>query len=215
MKTLGGTSGGTSHPLKGVWRPQGERRHTPGDLGRLSAGEWFVLRAGKTLALADDLRAAGLEAWTPRYRIASRRPIGRSRTAREVALLPGYVFVRFWHLASLTHLTCRWPERFPEFKVLRLNGGVPLVADDELASLRDHEAGARNAPRKVTQAFRRGERVRVPEGAFAGLSGLVETVQGNYALVSFPDYHKPIKIARLLLEPEMPQGPKQGRRLVA
>jgi hypothetical protein len=174
----------------------------------LDLGSWCILRmaSADTLKVARALDAAGLSVWTPTERKFGRKPRTRARYEREAAIMPTYAFGHVRCLGSLLRLTALPTSDYPKFQVFRFNGGIPLVSDEALEPLRQLEQ--HNASlfarwvRKGMKAptFAPGSQVRMTEGAFGGLSGIVEGAQGQYTLVSIPGFHKPIKVASILLD---------------
>lgn len=169
-------------------------------LGRDEAQErgcWCVLKTcGRgTLALATSLSAAKIEAWTPKVEVRSRLPRSRARRIRLVPLMPGYVFVRAAHLDELIRLAER-PGSHEAFTLFRYFGRLPLLDDNDLEPLRTAEVRA--VPRRKQRTFRPGQQVRVPEGNFGGMRGIVEQSDGKFTLVSFGGRIR-VKIATFLL----------------
>ncbi|WP_288935544.1 hypothetical protein [uncultured Sphingomonas sp.] len=114
---------------------------------------WCILRtsAGRTLALTDDLVAAGIPAWTPRRVVkrpapgnARRYVVGRRRVMVEVtvAILPGFVFANADHLNAIFALSALPPGSFPAFSILRLGERVPLVGSAQIKGLATAETDA-------------------------------------------------------------------------
>jgi transcriptional antiterminator NusG len=93
----------------------------------------------------------------------------------------------------------------PRFSVLTERGAIPLIADAELGALRAEEERLGRVFDKSKRkgqrgpVFGQGQAVKITEGGFAGLSGIVEDQQGNFTLVSFNGFHAPIKVSSLLL----------------
>lgn len=173
----------------------------------LDLGSWCILRmaSADTLRVAKSLSDAGLEVWTPVERRLSRLPRRKARVDRECALMPSYGFGRVEHIDELLRAAMMPNRQHPAFSVFHHRGGIPLIAESELSALRDEE-GRRG--RVFDRLRRRGQRgavfdpgaaVKITEGGFAGLSGIVEGAQGQYTLVSFEGFHKPIKVSSLLL----------------
>lgn len=185
----------------------------------LDLGSWCILRMGSasTLSVLESLRQAGFEVWTPVERKIGRMPRTRAQFDKSFALMPSYVFANVRHVEELARLAMIPNREHPRFTLFKHQGGFPLIADAELEALRSIETKRQGLferlKRKGTKgpAFAVGQSVRVPDGGFAGLSGMVEGSSGEYTLVSFAGFHKPIKIASLLLLPdavtnEQPQG---------
>lgn len=179
---------------------------------------WCILRTSgsSTMGLARGLREAGYDAWTPVEVQNRRRPRSKDRYDKESALMPSYVFADASRLADLLALSkkpaqCyrRWDKDsgefvvhgIPYFSVFRYDDRFPVIADGSLEPLRRIER--RTAPKPTAPVFSRGDHVKLVEGGFAGMSGVVETSKGDYSLVCFPNFNIPIKIASLLLLPDV------------
>lgn len=79
-------------------------------------------------------------------------------------------------------------------------GGLGLVEDLDLEPLRSAENRA--APKRRRQTFGVGQCVRIPEGSFGGMTGIVERADGKFTLVCFGGNIR-VKIASFLLRPDM------------
>lgn len=159
-------------------------------------GSWCILRtaARTTLRLASELRSDGFDAWTPVAVIRKRLPRRKDRVDANVPIAPSFVFARSDRLYDLFNLSRRPVKDCPEFSLFRHGGRIPLVSDRALEGLRSEEdrldkvriAERRLAMRgKRGEPFVRGETVRMPAGAFAGMDGIVEGSDGRSTLVSF------------------------------
>lgn len=73
-----------------------------------------------------------------------------------------------------------------------------MVADEELRGLRLSER-KRISPEKQ-RSYCRGETVMLSDGAWAGMSGIVEKDQGKFVLVTFDRLE--VRIARFLIDPD-------------
>ncbi len=173
-------------------------------------GAWCILRtqSADTLRVANSLTDHGFTVWTPVEKRFGRLPRRKARAEAEFALMKSYVFGRAKHLDDFMRLAM-FPNRdHPPFSIFHHKGGIPLIADEELSALREEEDRCariydRLRKRNVKPlAFDRGAEVRTDEGGFAGLPGIVEGTQGQYTLVSFAGFHKPIKVQSLLLRGE-------------
>ena len=162
---------------------------------------WCVLRVGggRTLVLATSLASAGYEVWTPSR--TQNRMVPRSKVRREimVPIMPTFVFARADRLADLMVLAAAPVKEQPAFSVFRHYSKIPLIADGALEALRTAERRAVPAGKRL--AFKAGANVRVPEGSFGGMSGVVEDSQGQFTLVCFPGWRVPVKIDTFLLRP--------------
>ncbi|WP_158014131.1 transcription termination/antitermination protein NusG [Sphingomonas sanxanigenens] len=173
---------------------------------------WCVLRAagGSTLRLATSLNEIGMEAWTPSLVISRRIPRSRVRIDKAVPMLPTFVFARARHLDDLLGLAATAKKVQPAFSVFRYQGRVPVISDAGLEPLRTAEAKA--LPKEQRRVFSAGDAVKLTEGPFAGMSGVVERAQGEFVLVCFPGFRVPLKISSFLLRPNEAEQtqPSQG-----
>lgn len=160
---------------------------------------WFVLRTASrgTIPLASSLASAGYDVWTPVEVRSKRRPRSKSRVEVRVPIIASYVFARAHQLGDLIRLSAD-PARNQDFSVLCRHDGVPrLIPDDTLEPLRSAER--RTAPKPPRQQFRPGEKVRVPDGSFGGMTGTVEKISGQFAMVGFGGNVR-VKISTWLLQ---------------
>lgn len=164
---------------------------------------WFILRmsGSRTLAVADSLKGAGFDAWTPIGSSSKRKPRKPGMEAKPVPVMPTYVFARDHHLHDLLAEASRPASAHPAFSVFRWDGRIPLIADRSLDYLRRGEARYLRRVREgqPVKHFTDGTRVQINEGGFAGMSGMVETTKGKFTLVCFPGFSTPIKVATMLL----------------
>ena len=176
----------------------------------LDLGSWFILRMSskETLSVAKGLAKAGFDVWTPIERRKGKMPRTRTAYDKEFALMPSYVFVNIHHLAEIQHLSMLPPRNIPQFTLFQYQGGVPLIADHQLDALRAEESRLQAIYERQCRKGKKGPRfnpgtlVRIDDGGFAGMEGVVEDQQGQFTLVSFAGFHAPIKVASVLLEHE-------------
>lgn len=160
--------------------------------------DWCILLptpASATLRLFDSLTEAGFDVWTP---IEHKRLQGKQETERS-ALLSGFLFGRVDRLIDL-HDLLRAPVQIyrvwdsekrrmvvkghPRFRMLRNEDGYSLVRERDLAHLR--KAEQRRKPRGEVKQRQIGDRVKLIEGACAGLRGTVVGVRSKKeVIVSF------------------------------
>lgn len=162
---------------------------------------WLILRCSgrATLRLAESLAADGFVTWTPRRREIVRR--ARWNAKREVVrpLLPSFVFADAGRQSDLEDIEAAPGKRYPNFSLFRHCDRVPSIPDHALEPLRSAEGRA--VPPQKRKLYARGSLVRVPEGAFAGMSGIVEGDDGKLALVCFGGMIR-VKISSFLLRPD-------------
>jgi len=159
-------------------------------MGRAMNGEamdrWCILRTtgARTIPLARSLMAAGIEAWTPVKTIEVREGRARRRASKDLAIAPTFVFARGCHLHDLGLICQLFVSPHPAFSIFRYAGRVPLVSDTEIKGLRaEEERGWVKALRAERHAFAKGQRLAMPEGAFFGMTGVVESSDGKSVVV--------------------------------
>lgn len=171
-------------------------------------GGWCILRmaAGRTLAVADSLSAAGIEAWTPKE--VQRRRLHRSRKAAEdhtVAMAPTFVFARAHALPDLLRIMSMPVSPHPPFGLFRFAGRIPVVGERDMEFLRSAEKKAeRRQKRSHRYIYPRGTHVRIDQEAhpaFGGMIGVVEACQGKEARVTLALFGRTVefKVATWLL----------------
>lgn len=177
---------------------------------------WCILRTAgpRTMPLAKSLNEAGIDAWTPVEVRKRRRARSKAVVEFDVPMLPTFVFARADRVIDLarTRLDPRSPH--PAFSIFQNSGRVALVSDAEMERLRTAER--REAPKQRRQVFAAGTTVRVPEGPFGGMSGIVQKGDDKFTLVAF-DGRMKVKISTFLLLPDEVQivNPKEGSAATA
>ncbi len=169
---------------------------------------WCILRTRgvSTMRLAESLSGNGIEAWTPIGLATKRKGRARDRVEASVPILPTFVFVRSEHIGALHRILGLLVSPHPSFSIFRYMSRIPLVADADISSLRDAEDRATVVKLKQqTFAVPIGSNVRMAEGAFAGMSGIVEQSDGKSALVAFAGNFK-VTIAAWLLPKDLLEG---------
>lgn len=164
-------------------------------------GRWCILRTspGRTLGLMVALAAAGYEAWTPKQVQTRRRPRSKVTFELEVPIAPTFVFARAVHVRDLAAAEAMQVNPFPAFSLFRHEGRIPLIADGDVAGLRQAEERARvQASRQKRRKFVMGQRVRLVEGIGQGMVGTVEKGGDKFALVAFGSTFR-MRIATWLL----------------
>jgi transcription antitermination factor NusG len=159
---------------------------------------WCILRtAGRhTLGLAASLAGDGYDVWTPAREVRVRRARWNVHREVRVPLLASFVFARADHLVDLLE---RAEMPGTGFSVFHYFDRIPLVADQDLAPLRDEETAAPSQA-ELAGLFRKGEGVRVAQGIFGGMAGIVEEQKGEFTLVRFGSRMR-VKISTFILQP--------------
>ena len=172
--------------------------------------DWCILRCSncKTLELSASLVDAGYEAWSPAETVSRRARRGNKREDVRKPLIASFVFAKadrmddllaLSHSPTLNYQVWDTEQRrmvtrgHPYFRVSHLR----LIPDTQLSNLRAVERKRR--PKGKSIAFEPGVVVRITEGGFEGLVGVVEECRGDYATVTLDDWSAPAKIATWLL----------------
>lgn len=169
------------------------------------SGNWIILTCASvaTLRLADSLVSAGFDAWTPREEV--RRPVRGKFEWVMRPMFPSFVFARADRLDELSAMArspaqvylawdadrqCMVAKGHPFFRLFHVGDEFSLsrdsVRDHELAPIRAIEGRRKRKPRGKPREFHCGDRVRLTEGAYEGLRGVVVSTRGKTARVSFP-----------------------------
>lgn len=166
---------------------------------------WIILRTAgaRTLPLWRSLAGAGLDAWTPLETVTRRRPRSREERTIERAILPTFVFVASDRLSDVLRALRAPVNPHPGFSLVTHAGRVPVIAELDIAGLRAAEAEAvRAAERRLRKAHRQafgvGQAVAVKDGAWTGLTGIVEGGDDRFARVVFGSGMS-VKISTFLL----------------
>jgi len=161
---------------------------------RTNAKRWCILRTSSrsTISLAESLEQAGFETWTP-IAVAEKR-ISRARDRVEILspLMPSFVFASADGVSDLFRLSADPLKRHVDFSVFHFGDRVPVISDRELETLRDIEGNRHSARilRERRQKHRAepiavGQVVRISEGPFGGLEGIVEESNGRDTVMCF------------------------------
>lgn len=160
---------------------------------------WLILRmkSRDTLPVVHSLATAGFDVWSP-VDVTTRR-VPRANVKRRITmpLLPSYAFARADRMGELMALANDPARQHGDFRVLHDHIRVPLVDDASLEPLRLAE----RKRKPLERGWLPGDGVRLTEGGFAGLSGVVETARGQFAMVAIPGFRMPLKIATWHLLP--------------
>lgn len=167
--------------------------------------DWCILRtAGRnTIPLMETLNADGFTAWTPVEVQCIRERSSKRKIERRVPMTPSFVFARVSGeqavLNTILALSSRHRKKQPDFSVMHYLGAIPTIADKSLHHLRSLEI--KITPKDKKRLYAKGVRVRAPETAFAGMSGIVKKDNGKFALVAF-DGRMEALIASFYLRPD-------------
>jgi transcription antitermination factor NusG len=186
--------------------------------GETRVKDWLILRCSgmHTLRLAHSLRDAGMEAWTPAEEI---RKIVHGKIAWvEVPMIPTFVFASSAHLGDLLRLThtpamtfrvwdadrqCMVEKGHPFFRLFRVGEDIRTVPARELEPLQRIEGRRKRKPRGIPRAYHPGDRVRLTEGAYEGLRGVVIAIHGKQVEVDFPGSSLAFKVFPHVLIPDI------------
>jgi len=138
------------------------------------------------MRLASSLRDSGISAWTPIGSVTKRKGRARDRVDSPTPIMPTFVFARSSHIGELQRLRTLILSPHPAFSIFRHLNRVPIISDHDICSLRDaEERSAIQVRKRQRNVVPIGSSVHVSEGAFAGMSGIVEESDGKTAVVAF------------------------------
>ncbi|ESZ07166.1 MULTISPECIES: transcription termination/antitermination NusG family protein [unclassified Mesorhizobium] len=145
---------------------------------RAQANLWYVVESAPSAErkARDELVRAGYDVFWPFWRKEIKHHRTKKWVMKDFALFVRYGFVR---LAS--------PDRCSELgdidgvnKVLRVQGFPVPVNDDVVVRIRRAvDSGAFDETREHGYRLRAGDKVRIAEGQFLGLEGLIDAVKDN------------------------------------
>jgi len=141
-----------------------------------SCEQWFALRVNgrKERVTSTILENKGYQAFLPTYRTRDRRPAGTRDFDRP--LFPGYIFCRFDVLRRLPILTT------PGVIHVVGAGRVPVPVDDrEISSLQ--RVVKEQLEVSPSDFLTVGEKVRIVDGALAGVEGILMEFRNSMQLV--------------------------------
>lgn len=144
----------------------------------VSDAKWYAIRTRSRheKVAARELAAQGISVFLPL--VTSIRQWSDRRTKVEMALFPGYTFVRVDYFSG------------DRVRVLRTTGVVDFVGQKaEGSSIPDEQIESirtiliRNVPVKDHPFLNVGQRIRVRNGALSGVEGILVAVKGTRQLV--------------------------------
>ncbi|ESY02757.1 transcription termination/antitermination NusG family protein [Mesorhizobium sp. LNJC405B00] len=137
---------------------------------------WYVVESDVSAAIKarEELLRAGYEVFWPFWRKEIKHHRTKKWTTREFPLFTRYGFVRL-----------DGPDQCSELddidgvdKVLRIRGFPVPVTDDVIARIRRAvDSGAFDETREHGYRLHAGDRVRIDEGQFIGIEGLIDAVK--------------------------------------
>lgn len=184
----------------------------------VNENDWCILRmrGSSTMPLAESLKLAGFDVWTP-IEVQQRR-VGHQRQRKEtrVPALATFIFARWKHLTDLLIIAASQLSSHRDFSVMQRDGGFVRVPDASLDKLREYETSSHfDARKRTAPEFAPGDAVRVQgDGAFEGLRGVVlKPVGKKWVMVGFPGWAIPVEIAPWNIE-LVPQPGVEGKQSI-
>lgn len=176
--------------------------------------DWCILRCAgsSTLTLARSLGDAGFECWTPTTLVQVQR--ARRAVKREDVpspIMPTFVFAQADRMAELLAMSHAPSMMFqiwdaeqrrmvtkghPHFRVFG-NGTARPIMDRELHHLRLAER--KQVQKTKARIFAEGDRVKLTEAGFEGLTGTVRNTRGQHTWVIFPGMPAPVQMPTWVL----------------
>jgi transcription antitermination factor NusG len=134
---------------------------------------WYVIRTEKHAEkdVDNSLAYAGIECWLPTEKKIRCAPHAKRKVIREVAALPGYVFVK------VADTDATWAGLFSIEGVAAVLGGAcgPVPVSDENMLIFKKKLGEKSTDKEVVEAaFPLGARVRIEDGPFASFGGTID-----------------------------------------
>ena len=142
----------------------------------LATSSWFAAQVAprSEKRVASMLSYKGYEQFCPTY-TTKKKWSDRQKEAEE-PLFPGYVFVRA-PSGTLGGLLCSTPG---VVRILSFGGRPAVLPDAEIDAVMKLSARGKPLP---TQTIYEGETVRVCDGPFAGITGIVQQIKDKECLV--------------------------------
>lgn len=180
---------------------------------------WCILRCQgrSTMSLAESLAKDGFEVWTPVETVTLRARRSHPQEIVSEALLPSYVFARSFQIPRLLELLHRpslqyrvWDPELrrmvvrghPHFSLMRgFNTPFAMVEDAQLRPLRT--IADRRRPKASVDELENGDRIRMTEGCYAGLAGVIVDCEGIFPKVQLDGSSQAFRPARWLLQLEL------------
>lgn len=180
--------------------------------------EWCIVRCAspKTLELTKSLAEAGFEAWAPIETVTLRARRGHAQQRIVVPMMPGFVFVETSRMLALLALSRSpsliyrvWDHQqrrmvtrgHPYFRMFRPFGDRDKIPDAQLAHLRKLDGLRR--PKGPLRTWKDGDRIRLTDGAYAGLRGTVIRCSGEQTTVELDGWMLQPTVSTRLLHPEL------------
>lgn len=158
------------------------------------------VRTGRENQIASLLTQRGRETYFP-ITTAWRRPrFKRKPMAVQTAAMPGYLFIRYDTIGNLEEL--RIMENFQDLLRIRATGQPALLPDSDIQWIKDNLEAPEEALRASVTRFGLFDRVRVPEGPWGGMRGVVTGIEKAKVWVDGIDFKKPVLFPVLLLSPD-------------
>jgi transcription antitermination factor NusG len=189
-----------------------------GEIERTNGVGWCILRVtpSRTLQLAAALADGGFNVWTPIEAVKVSKRGRLESTSRP--MLPSFVFASADRLAELmdlshspspTYLVWDAEQRrmvakgYPYFRIFRPSARP--IPDHELTALRRIEG--RRKPRGKVPMYKAGDPVKLTEGVYGGLRGVVVEVRKKSEVrVRIPGSTYEFDVQAWILIPD-PDGP--------
>lgn len=168
----------TASHSRALLRAQSSPHNAPQEL--YERQEWYACRTRARAEKKVDrlLTAAGVTSYVPLVE-RTRKWSDRSKQV-TFPLFPGYVFARF-SLSSMSEIV-RTPNLI---EVVRVNGSPTPIREAVIESIRALVHGAHTVGEEPTthDYLVRGQEVRVVQGPFEGLRGILTEVRGKTRIV--------------------------------
>ncbi len=134
------------------------------------ANHWYALhvKPHKESAVSGLLKSKGYEVYYPALQVEPVNP----RSRKERPFFPGYLFVRL-ELSEAGVSVLRWTEG--THGLVEFGGEPASVPENLIDELKNRLATLRLSDKSVTASFKKGDRVRIVDGAFEGYEAILDT----------------------------------------
>ncbi len=163
---------------------------------------WAVgnIRTGRESELAMVLAQRGREVYFPIETCWRRRRWNCKSEAVEMAAMPGYLFILDSTIGDTEELYAL--ENFRYF-LRTAAGNLHMLSEDDIDWMREKMEKVEKPAAASLRLFDLWQRVRVPEGPFGGMRGVVTGIMKRHVWVGGGDFPKPVLFPTLLLETDV------------
>ena len=157
---------------------------------------WAIgcIRTTAEESLAERLSDRGMVVYLPMGQTRIRKARKRCKTTISVPAFPGYIFI------ENDSVTDRIYDEPGFYDFIRLEGKRYLLGEDTISEVRAMEGrNMFSSDKPGRPRFTIGEVLRVPDGIFGGMVGIVQDISGSDVWLGGRDFSKPLRLNGLNL----------------